>query len=52
MRGAARELYNVSHEGLGGGSSRSLVFLDYWAGLVAIPVAAIVAASSADDERQ
>jgi hypothetical protein len=38
------ELYNVSHEGLGGGLGRSLVFLNYSAALVAIPVAAIVAA--------
>jgi hypothetical protein len=38
------ELYNVSHEGLGGGFGRALVFLNYSAALVAIPVAAIVAA--------
>jgi hypothetical protein len=37
------ELYNVSHEGLGGGLGRALVFLNYSAALVAIPVAAIVA---------
>jgi hypothetical protein len=38
------ELYNVSNEGLGGGLSRALVFLNYSAALVAIPVAAIIAA--------
>ncbi|MGH3017043.1 MAG: hypothetical protein ACRDLU_01565 [Gaiellaceae bacterium] len=38
------ELYNVSHEGLGGGFGRALVFLNYSAALVAIPVAAIVVA--------
>ena len=38
------ELYNVSHEGLGGGLGRALVFLNYSAALVALPVAAIVAA--------
>ena len=37
------ELYNVSHEGFGGGLSRALVFLNYSAALVAAPVAAIVA---------
>jgi hypothetical protein len=37
------ELYNVSNEGLGGGLSRALVFLNYSAALVAIPVAVIVA---------
>ena len=37
------ELYNVSQEGLGGGLSRAVVFLNYSAALVALPVAAIVA---------
>lgn len=38
------ELYNVSNEGLRGGLSRALVFLNYSAALVAIPVATILAA--------
>ena len=38
------ELYNVSNEGLRGGWSRALVFLNYSAALVAIPAAVIVAA--------
>jgi hypothetical protein len=37
------ELYNVSREGLGGGLSRALVFLNYSAAIAATPVATIVA---------